>query len=154
MGRVGLGVALAVVVSVLAAGTAVAGGGASVRVGRVTTFCGVKAHNCTESPTIYQNDSFTAPVTGHAPRGGNFVAGFDGPITCKAKYKAEYRAYKLEVEENGGDSVSPGKKFKEVYQSMADGPTDTICVYVIHLSTGKTFAHASKKFAVLPQPTP
>jgi hypothetical protein len=153
MGRVGLGVALAAVISLLAAATAVAGGG-SVSIGRPHIQCGRKAHNCNPNSTIYQNDEFEASVTGHAPKSANFVAGFDGPITCKSTYKAEYRAYKLEVEENGGDSVSPRKNFRESYISMADGPTDTICVYVIHLSTGKTFAHASKKFAVPPQPTP
>ncbi len=154
MGRVGLCVALAVVVSVLAAATALAGGGASIKVGRPFLFCGVKAHNCHASYTIYQNDEYEAPITGQAPKGADIVAGFDGPITCKANYKAEDRAYPREKQLQGGASVSPGKKFDVLYEDMADGPTDTICVYLIHDSTGKTFASASRKFTVLPQPTP
>jgi hypothetical protein len=153
MGRVGLCVALAVIVSVLAAATAVASGG-SISVGRPHTFCGVKSHNCTPSYTIYGNDEWEASLTGHAPRGANGVNGFSGNITCKPTYKAEKRAYSIDEQLQGGAVVSPGKKFKVIYEDAAYGPTETVCVYVIHISTGKTFAHASKKFAVLPTPQP
>jgi hypothetical protein len=153
MGRVGLCVTLAVVVSLLAAATALAGGG-SIRVGKPHTFCGVKSHDCSPSYTIYQNDEWEASLTGHAPRGANGVAGFSGNITCKAKETAEKRAYSIDEQLQGGALVSPGKNFKVIYEDAAYGPTDTVCVYLIHNSTGKTFARASKKFTVLPQPTP
>jgi hypothetical protein len=153
MGRVGLCVALAVVVSVLIAATAVASGG-SISVGKPHTFCGVKSHNCTPSYTIYSNDEWEAALTGHAPRGADAVHGFSGNITCKATYKAEKRAYSIDEQLQGGQPVSPGKNFKVIYEDAAYGPTDTVCVYLIHDSTGKTFVHASKKFTVLATPQP
>jgi hypothetical protein len=153
MGRVSLCLALAFVVSLLAAATALAGGGASIRVGAPFTFCGPKAHGCSDSHTIHGNDEYEAQITGHAPKGADVVAGFDGHITCKSRYTAEKHAYSIDEQLQGGASVSG--TFKVLYESAAylQG-TDTICVYLIHNSTGKTYAHASRKFTVLPEPQP
>jgi len=153
MGRVRLCLALAVVVSLLVAATALAGAGGSISIGKPSTVCGKKARGCTESPTIYGNEEYQAEITGHAPKGADLVTGFDGHITCKGNYKAEHRAYSIDEQLQGGVPVSG--RFSVPYESTAylDG-TDTICVYLIHDSTGKTYAHASRKFTVLPQPQP
>jgi hypothetical protein len=86
MRRAGSCLVLAVVMSVLAAATALAGG-SSVSVS--APFLSNGSH------TIYGNDEFSARVTGHTPRVTEVVLGFDGMIVCKASYKAEHHAYRL-----------------------------------------------------------